>query len=65
MRGPLCQLHLGLYMNNAMSIVKFIGAWFCIVGAVVLLVLEPHGAFGLPGVLSLLSIAFSQAPSGA
>lgn len=51
-------------MNNAMNIVKFIGSWFCIVGAVVLLVLG-HAAYGLPGVLSLLAIAFATAPSGA
>lgn len=43
-------------------IVKFIGAWFCIVGAVVLLVLG-HQLFGLPGVLALLAIAFAQAPT--
>jgi hypothetical protein len=47
---------------NPITIIKFIGAWFCIVGAVVLLFLE-HTVFGLPGVLALLSIAFSQAPS--
>jgi len=41
--------------------VKFIGSWGCIVGAVVLMVLG-HETFGLPGVLALLSIAFSQAP---
>lgn len=41
--------------------VKFIGAWICIIAACVFLVLgQPYSA--LPGVLALLSIAFSQAP---
>jgi hypothetical protein len=44
------------------GIIKFIGAWFCIVGAVVMLVLE-HGNFGTAGVLSLLAIAFAEAPT--
>jgi len=43
-------------------LIKFIGAWFCIVAAVVLLVLG-HQVFGLPGVLALLGIAFAQAPT--
>jgi hypothetical protein len=47
---------------NPLSIIKFFGAWFCIVAAVVLLVLG-HQVFGLPGVLALLAISFSQAPS--
>jgi hypothetical protein len=47
---------------NPLTIVKFLGCWFCIVGAVVLLVLE-HSVFGLPGVLALLAIAFAQAPT--
>lgn len=47
---------------NGFAIVKFIGAWFCIIGAVVLLVLG-HQLFGLPGVLALLAIAFAQAPT--
>lgn len=47
---------------NPITIFKFIGCWFCIVGAVVLLVLG-HALFGLPGVLALLAIAFAQAPA--
>ncbi len=49
---------------NPVTALKFIGCWFCIVAAVVLLVLE-HGAvaFGLPGVLSLLALAFAMAPA--
>lgn len=49
-------------MANALTIVKFIGSWFCLIGAVVLLVLG-HVVFGLPGVLALLAIAFAQAPA--
>lgn len=47
---------------NAISIIKFFGAWFCIVAAVVLLVLG-HPLFALPGALALLAIAFAQAPT--
>lgn len=47
---------------NPLSIVKFIGCWFCIVAAVAFLVLG-HQPFGFPGVLSLLAIAFAQAPT--
>jgi hypothetical protein len=47
---------------NPIALVKFIGAWACIAAAVVLLVLG-HQVFGLPGVLSLLAIAFAQAPA--
>jgi hypothetical protein len=47
---------------NAFNIIKFIGAWFCIVGVVVVMVLE-HGNSGLAVPLGVLSIAFSQAPS--
>ena len=43
-------------------LVKFIGAWFCIIAAVALLILG-HAVFGLPGVLALVAIAFAQAPS--
>jgi hypothetical protein len=49
---------------NAFRIVKFIGAWFCIIAAVALLVLG-HAVFGLPGVLALLAIAFAEAPEWA
>lgn len=44
------------------TIVKFIGAWFCIIAAVALLVLG-HQPFGITGVLGILAIAFAQAPS--
>lgn len=47
---------------NPLTIIKFIGAWFCIVAAIVMLVLE-HSVFGLPGVMALLAIAFSLAPA--
>lgn len=47
---------------GAFGIIKFIGAWFCIVGAVVVLILD-RGASGLALPLSVLSIAFAQAPS--
>ena len=40
---------------NPLVLIKFIGCWFCIVSAVVLLVLG-HQLFGLPGVLALLAI---------
>ena len=46
---------------NPISIIKFFGAWFCILASVVLLVLG-HQVFGLPGVLALLALAFSMAP---
>ena len=48
-------------MNNILPAIKFIGAWACIVSAVVLIALG-HEVYGLPGVLAILSIAFSQAP---
>jgi len=51
-------------MTNAMNIVKFIGAWGCLIGAVVLLILTKE-VVGLPMMLSVMSIAFSQAPTGA
>lgn len=47
---------------NPVSIIKFFGAWFCIIAAVVLLVLG-HQPFGIAGVLALLAIAFAQAPT--
>jgi hypothetical protein len=47
---------------NPLTIVKFIGAWFCIVAAVAFLLIG-HQLFGLPGALALLAIAFAQAPS--
>ena len=46
---------------NPMSIVKFIGCWFCIVAACAFLILG-HAVFGLPGVLAILAIAFATAP---
>jgi hypothetical protein len=45
-----------------MSIVKFIGCWFCIIAACAFLVFG-HMPFGLPGVLALLAIAFATAPA--
>ena len=47
-----------------MSAVKFIGAWTCIVVAVVILVVM-HQSLGSMGVVgwAALSIAFSQAPT--
>lgn len=50
-------------MNSAMNIVKFIGAWGCLVGAVIMLVITKD--LGLAQLLSIMSIAFSVAPSGA
>lgn len=47
---------------NAIPIVKFIGAWLCIVAACVLLVLG-HPPVAMPGVLAILAIAFAQAPT--
>jgi hypothetical protein len=47
---------------NPIPLIKFVGAWFCIIAAVVLLVLG-HTLFGLPGVLAILAIAFAQAPT--
>lgn len=49
---------------SPMGLVKFLGAWGCITAAVVLMILG-HQLAGLPGILSLLSIAFSQAPTSA
>jgi len=46
---------------SPVAIIKFFGCWFCIVAAAVLIVLG-HQPFGLPGILSLLAIAFAQAP---
>jgi len=45
-----------------MSIVKFAACWFCIVGAIVLLVLGQQ-PFGIAGVLALLAIAIASAPA--
>lgn len=47
-----------------MNAVKFIGAWGCIIGAAVLMILGREFA-GLPMILSVLSIAFSEAPASA
>lgn len=47
-----------------MNVVKFLGAWVCIVASIVLMVLG-HQIAGAPGILALLSIAFSQAPNAA
>lgn len=44
-----------------MNIIKIAGAWGCIIGAVVLMVLVPQPV-AIPVTLALLSIAFSQAP---
>lgn len=47
-----------------MNVVKFVGAWFCIIGAVVvMLLLRDYAA--LPLALGVLSVAFSQAPANA
>lgn len=46
---------------NPITLIKFIGAWLCIIAAGVLLVLGGQ-PFGLAGVLAILSIAFSSAP---
>ena len=48
--------------TRAVTIVKFFGAWICIIATAVLLILG-HQVFGLPGVLALLAIAFAQAPT--
>ena len=45
-----------------MGIIKFAGAWFCVVAAVALLVLG-HQPFGIAGVLGILAIAFATAPA--
>lgn len=46
-----------------MSTVKFIGAWGCLIAAIVVMVLPVAGANGLAVPLSIMSIAFSQAPT--
>jgi hypothetical protein len=46
---------------NPITIIKFIGAWFFIVAAIVLLVLT-HTLFSVEGA-ALLSVAFSLAPA--
>ena len=46
---------------RVVTIVKFFGAWICIIAAAVLLILG-HQVYGLPGALALLAIAFAQAP---
>lgn len=45
-----------------MNMVKFAGAWFCIIAAIALIVIG-HQPFGIAGVLALLAIAFSTAPA--
>lgn len=47
-----------------MNTVKFIGAWGCLIGAAVCLILLREQA-GLPMLLSVMSVAFSQAPASA
>lgn len=47
---------------NAFNIIKFIGAWGCLMGAIITLILLKEFG-GLTTTLSLLSIAFSQAPA--
>lgn len=48
---------------KALSIIKFIGAWGCLGGAVICVVLLKDFV-GLPMLLSVMSLAFSQAPAG-
>jgi hypothetical protein len=48
-------------MTNIFNIVKIIGAWGCLIAALVLVLLA-HSLAGLPMLLGVLSIAFSQAP---
>lgn len=48
---------------NAFNIVKFIGAWGCLIGALVCVILLHDTSAGLPMLLSVMSIAFSQAPT--
>lgn len=47
---------------NPIPLIKFIGAWVFIVAAIVVLVLSLHPV-AMVGVLALVAIAFSQAPS--
>lgn len=49
-------------MGNAFSIAKFLGAWLFLIAAVVLIVIGKE-IYAIPGVLALVSIAFSQAPA--
>lgn len=51
-------------MSNALNIVKILGSWGCLIGAVVLLILTKE-VTGIPMLLSVMSIAFAQAPNGA
>lgn len=52
-------------MSTAMNVIKIIGAWGCLIGAVALMIFTPAGASGLPLALGILSIAFSQLPVSA
>lgn len=47
-------------MNSAFSIIKIIGAWGCLIGAIVCAVLLKDMNLVVP--LSVMSIAFAQAP---
>lgn len=47
-------------MSQVIHIVKIIGAWACLAGAVVLLILTKDMGLVVP--LGVVSIAFSQAP---
>lgn len=60
MRNKKCILEEVIKMNT----VKFIGAWGCLIGAGVCLILLREQA-GLPMLLSAISIAFSLAPASA
>lgn len=50
-------------MSQALHVIKVIGAWGCLVAAIVLLILARETA-GLPMLLSVMSIGFSQLPEG-
>ncbi len=47
---------------SPVGIVKFLGAWFCIVAAVALLVVG-HEPFGVATTLCVLAVAFAMAPT--
>lgn len=50
-------------MTQVLHIIKIAGSWGCIIGAAVCVILLKETA-GLPLLLSVMSIAFSELPEG-
>lgn len=49
-------------MSSAFTIIKIIGAWGCLIGAIAIAILTKDASLAM--MLSVMSIGFSQAPVG-